>query len=278
MKILFDNLSAQVSKEATQAYSTSFSLGIYFLHNRLRNPIYAIYGFVRVADEIVDSFMGYDRKALLQKYINDTYEALENKISTNPVLNSFQKVVHEYEIDLQLIEKFLQSMKMDLAKVDYTKEKFQQYILGSAEVVGLMCLHVFTEGNKKQYEELKPYAMKLGAAFQKVNFLRDIKDDYQVLGRTYFPNVDMTKFSNESKAQIEKDIEEDFRIALIGIKKLPMTAKGGVYLAYIYYQSLFNKIKKLPPQQIFSERIRINNGHKFGLMLSSMVQYKMNLV
>lgn len=278
MKLLFDNLSAEVSRSTTRAYSTSFSLGIYFLHARLRNPIYNIYGFVRVADEIVDSFMGYDQKGLLLKYKKDTYQAIDNKISANPILNAFQKTVHDYQIDLELIETFFKSMEMDLAKVDYNEEKFQQYILGSAEVVGLMCLHVFTEGNKKQYEELKPYAMKLGAAFQKVNFLRDIKEDYQELGRTYFPNVDMNKFSVEAKKQIEKEIEEDFKVALMGIKKLPVAAKGGVYLAYVYYQSLFNKIKKMPPQHIFSERVRINNGRKFGLMLSSMAQYKMNLV
>lgn len=262
----------------TRAYSTSFSLGIYFLSNRLRNPIYSIYGFVRVADEIVDSFEGYDQKHLLMKFKKDAYEAIETKISANPILNSFQQAVHEYDIDLELIETFLKSMEMDLENVDYTSEKYQQYILGSAEVVGLMCLYVFTEGDKKQYEELKPYAMKLGAAFQKVNFLRDIKEDYHVLGRTYFPNVDMNEFSILSKEQIEKEIEEDFKMALIGIKKLPTAAKGGVYLAYVYYQSLFNKIKKLPPHQIFAKRVRINNGKKFGLMLSSMVQYKMNLL
>lgn len=277
MKLLYDNLSAQISKATTQTYSTSFSLGIFFLNERLRNPIYAIYGFVRIADEIVDSFEGYDQKQLLLKFKKDTYEAIQTKISVNPILQSFQQAVHRYDIDLQLIETFLKSMEMDLKKVDYTEEKYQQYILGSAEVVGLMCLHVFTEGDKKQFKELKPYAMKLGAAFQKVNFLRDIKEDYHVLGRTYFPNVDLNKFSSNAKKQIEKEIEEDFKEGLIGIKKLPLSAKRGVYLAYVYYFSLFNKIKKLPPHQIFSERIRINNGKKLGLILSSMVHYKMNL-
>lgn len=278
MKSLFDNLSVEVSRMTTRSYSTSFSLGIYFLHDRLRDPIYSVYGFVRVADEIVDSFEGYDQAYLLEKFKKDTYEAIEQRISTNPVLNSFQQVVHDYKIDHDLIETFLQSMEMDLQKVDYNSEKYQKYILGSAEVVGLMCLHIFTEGDSVKFEELKPYAMKLGAAFQKVNFLRDLKDDYHVLGRTYFPGVDMSDFSSVAKRQIEKEIEEDFRIALQGIKKLPSSSKGGVYLAYVYYQSLFKKIKKLPAQRVLSGRIRINNGKKFGLMINSLVECKMRLV
>lgn len=278
MKSLFDNLSVEVSRMTTRSYSTSFSLGIYFLHDRLRDPVYSVYGFVRVADEIVDSFEGYDQAYLLEKFKKDTYEAIEQGISTNPVLNSFQQVVHEYNIDHELIEIFLQSMEMDLQKVDYNSEKYQKYILGSAEVVGLMCLHIFTEGDREKFEELKPYAMKLGAAFQKVNFLRDLKDDYHVLGRTYFPGVDMSNFSSVEKRQIEKEIEEDFSFALKGIKKLPPSAKGGVYLAYVYYQSLFKKIKKLPAQRVLSGRIRINNGKKFGLMINSLVECKMRLV
>lgn len=278
MKSLFDNLSVQVSKLTTQSYSTSFSLGIYFLHDRLRDPIYSVYGFVRVADEIVDSFEGYDQEYLLKKFREDTYEALDQKISANPILNSFQQVVHDYEIDRELIDTFLASMEMDLQKVDYNDEKYQQYILGSAEVVGLMCLHIFTEGDKQQFEELKPYAMKLGAAFQKVNFLRDLKDDYHVLGRTYFPGVDLENFSQEAKLQIEQEIEEDFRIALEGIKMLPASSKGGVYLAYVYYQSLFKKIKRLPATRILSGRIRINNGRKVGLMINSLVECKMRMV
>ncbi len=278
MKSLFDTLSVKVSKLTTQSYSTSFSLGIYFLHDRLRDPIYSVYGFVRVADEIVDSFEGFDRKYLLRKFKEDTYEALDQKISANPILNSFQQVVHDYEIDRELIDTFLASMEMDLQKVDYNDEKYQQYILGSAEVVGLMCLHIFTEGDKAKFEELKPYAMKLGAAFQKVNFLRDLKDDYHVLGRTYFPGVDMENFSQKAKLQIEEEIEEDFRIALEGIKKLPASSKGGVYLAYVYYQSLFKKIKKLPATRILSGRIRINNGRKVGLMINSLVECKMRMV
>jgi phytoene synthase len=218
MKILFDNLSLQVSKMTTRAYSTSFSLGIYCLSNSLRDSVYSIYGFVRLADEIVDSFEGFDKKLLLAKFKIETYEAIENRISLNPILNSFQHAVHQYNIGLDLVETFLQSMEMDLEKVDYTAEKYQQYILGSAEVVGLMCLHVFTGGNMNQFNELKPYAMKLGAAFQKVNFLRDMKDDYQVLGRTYFPDVDISEFTLAAKEQIEQDIENDFQIALKGYK------------------------------------------------------------
>ncbi|MEI6816394.1 MAG: phytoene/squalene synthase family protein [Bacteroidota bacterium] len=278
MKSLFDDVSVQCSKLTTKEYSTSFSLGIYFLKNRLRNPIYSIYGFVRFADEIVDSFEGYDRKYLLEKFKNDTYEALASGISLNPILNAFQKVVHEYNISYDLIDTFLQSMEMDLGKIDYTSEKYNQYILGSAEVVGLMCLHVFTEGNKEKFETLKPYAMKLGAAFQKINFLRDLNADYLLLGRTYFPNVDMTKFSSSTKADIEKEIEDDFKEALIGIKMLPSSSKGGVYLAYVYYYSLFKKIKRVPAERVLMERIRISNGKKFGLMVNSMLQYKMNLL
>ncbi|MEO6820305.1 MAG: phytoene/squalene synthase family protein [Ginsengibacter sp.] len=278
MKNLYDNLSVEVSKLTTKTYSTSFSLGIYFLNNRLRNPVYSVYGFVRIADEIVDSFEGFDRAYLLKKFKEETFESIENKISFNPIFNSFQQAVHQYGIDLELIETFLKSMEMDLEKVDYTHEKYQQYILGSAEVVGLMCLHIFTEGDKKLYEELKPFAMKLGAAFQKVNFLRDLKDDYQVLGRTYFPNVDMNDFNLSVKRQIEEDIEEDFRISLEGINKLPSSSRGGVYLAYIYYLSLFKKIKKLPAHKILEERVRINNGKKITLMLNSLFINKMNWV
>ena len=271
MKLTFDNLSVRVSKMTTNTYSTSFSLGIYFLNSRIRNAIYAIYGFVRVADEIVDSFDGYDQKYLLSKFKQDTYDAIESRISINPILNSFQQVVKQYNISHDLIETFLQSMEMDLEKVCYTSEKYQQYIFGSAEVVGLMCLQVFTENNIKMYEELKPYAMKLGAAFQKVNFLRDMKDDYHILGRVYFPNVDMSMFTGDVKKQIEEEISRDFELALEGIKRLPTSSKRGVYLAYVYYQSLFNKIKKLPAQQVLTERVRINNGRKLGLMLNSLV-------
>ena len=278
MKYLFDNLSVQVSKMTTHTYSTSFSLGIYFLNNRLRNAIYSVYGFVRVADEIVDSFEGFDKQYLLEKFKEQTFESIDKRISVNPILNSFQQAVHEYNIDQNLIEVFLKSMEMDLEKVDYTDEKYQQYILGSAEVVGLMCLHVFTEGDQQMFDELKPFAMKLGAAFQKVNFLRDMKDDYQLLGRIYFPGVNMNDFTISAKKQIEDEIENDFHLALVGIKKLPVSSKGGVFLAYMYYQSLFKKIKKLPAHKILNERVRINNGQKFGLMVNSLIINKMNWV
>ncbi|MEO6893981.1 MAG: phytoene/squalene synthase family protein [Ginsengibacter sp.] len=277
MKSTFDKLSVSISKQTTRTYSTSFSLGISFLKNSLHDAIYSIYGFVRLADEIVDSFSGYDQKRLLEKFTEETYEAIENKISVNPVLNAFQAAVNQYNIPIELIDTFLKSMEMDLQKVDYTEEKYKQYILGSAEVVGLMCLCVFTGEKPELYEELKPYAMKLGAAFQKVNFLRDMKDDYAILGRTYFPNVNMSDFSACVKSQIEQEIEQDFKTGLAGIKKLPASSKGGVYLAYVYYQSLFKKIKKLPAHRILNERIRINNGKKISLMINSLVINKMNL-
>ena len=278
MKLLFDQLSTQVCKRTTNHYSTSFSLGIYFLNSRLRNSIYAIYGFVRVADEIVDSFDGYDRSALLARFSDDTWEAIDQKISCNPILNAFQRAVHEYEIERDLIATFLKSMEMDLVRIQYNSEKYDEYILGSAEVVGLMCLHVFTEGNTKMYDDLKPYAMKLGAAFQKVNFLRDMKYDYQVLGRIYFPNVDMNSFDGNVKSAIEKEIDEDFAIARKGIGLLPSSSRGGVYLAYVYYRSLFRKIKKLGADQVLTNRIRISNTRKMGLMVNSMFEYKMNLI
>jgi phytoene/squalene synthetase len=278
MKALFDEVSIQCSKLTTKRYSTSFSLGILFLKKPLRNPIYAIYGFVRFADEIVDSFEGFDKKYLLDKFRADLYEALEQRISLNPILNSFQQVVHKYNIDNELIEVFLDSMEMDLEKQFYVKENYDKYILGSAEVVGLMCLKVFLNGNRKKYEQLKPYAMKLGAAFQKINFLRDLKDDYQTLGRTYFPNVDMTHFTIQAKREIEAEIEADFKEALIGIKKLPVSSKGGVYLAYVYYVTLFKKIKRVSVEKVMEERIRVSNGEKIALMFKSMFQFKINML
>jgi len=276
MKLLYDNLSVEISKMTTRAYSTSFSMGIYFLDNSLRDAVYSIYGFVRLADEIVDSFEGFDKKNLLAKFKEETFTSIDSGISLNPILNSFQQAVNKYNIGRELIETFMYSMEMDLEKVEYTPEKYEQYILGSAEVVGLMCLHVFTGGNQDEFERMKPYAMKLGAAFQKVNFLRDLKDDYQVLGRSYFPNVDISEFNSEVKTIIEKEIADDFDMALKGIKMLPTSSKGGVYLAYVYYKTLFNKIQKLPAKRILTERIRINNGIKFGLMINCMLQSKMN--
>jgi phytoene synthase len=276
MKELFDQLSAECSKITTRRYSTSFSLGIYFLSKKIREPIYAIYGFVRFADEIVDSFHDYDKKYLLEKFKNDCFEAISQGISLNPVLNSFQKVVNEYAIDHELIQQFLSSMEMDLEPAIYSKEKYESYILGSAEVVGLMCLCVFTGGDKPYYEHLKPYAMKLGSTFQKVNFLRDVKADYQMLNRNYFPGVDLSDFSDLEKRHIEREIEEEFKLALIGIKQLPLSSRSGVYLSYIYYKELFNKIKRTSANQMMDKRIRISNSHKIGLMFDSIIRYKIN--
>lgn len=274
MKLLFDQFSSQASKIITNSYSTSFSLGILYINKRIRGDIYAIYGFVRVADEIVDSFNGYDRNSLLANFKTETREALDKRISVNPILNSFQQTFHKYNIQYDLIELFFQSMEMDLQKITYDMNKYEKYILGSAEVVGLMCLHVFTENNSRTYEELKPFAMKLGSAFQKVNFLRDLKDDFHSLGRTYFPNLNLREFTTQAKKQIEHDIETDFAMALPGIRKLPRSSRMGVYLAYVYYRSLFNKIKRLPVQGLLVKRVRINNGRKLGLMFNSLLQLK----
>lgn len=278
MKKLFDELSYKISKQTTKQYSTSFSLGILALSPKIRNSIYAIYGYVRLADEIVDSFHGFDRTTLLARFREQTNQALDEKISLNPILQAFQETIHRYAIDVQLINQFLKSMEMDLQKIDYDSELYKEYILGSAEVVGLMCLHIFVDGNKEKYNLLKPSAMKLGSAFQKVNFLRDMKDDYQILGRTYFPNVDISYFDNVVKSQIEKEIYDEFKEALEGIKKLPNSSRFGVYLAYRYYISLFRKIKKTSANKIINQRIRISNGRKFSLMMSSYVQYKMSFL
>ncbi len=275
MKKLFDELSFNVSKSVTEKYSTSFSLGILALKTTVRPAIYAIYGYVRLADEIVDSFHDYDKAKLLDRFKAETWTALDEGISLNPVLQSFQQTVKRFGIDRKLIEQFLHSMEMDLHQLSYDEERYQKYILGSAEVVGLMCLHVFVDGNHKAFETLKPNAMNLGSAFQKVNFLRDIKDDVQTLGRCYFPNVQMDFLTAESKLQIEKEIQIEFDQALLGIKKLPVSSRFGVYLAYKYYLSLFNKIKKTPADQIMTRRIRIHNGQKLSIAMSSYVQYKL---
>lgn len=276
MKQIFDRVSATCSKATTRAYSTSFSLGIYFLDRKLHRPIYGIYGFVRLADEIVDSFHDYDKETLLKKFRADTEEAISSRISINPILNSFQEVVHNYKIERELIDTFLKSMEMDLEQCQYSRQDYDEYILGSAEVVGLMCLRVFTEGNTQQYDELKPYAMKLGSAFQKVNFLRDVSADYHVLGRTYFPDVDFEYFSFQQKEQIQIEIEQEFEEALIGIKKLPLSARRGVYIAYVYYRKLFNRIKKLPAENVMSTRVRIDNMNKIGLMFGSLLKHQFN--
>jgi len=278
MKEIYDKLSAACSEMITKRYSTSFSLGIYFLEEKLRHPIYAIYGFVRLADEIVDSFHDYDKAILLSKFKRDCFEAIEDGISLNPILNSFQQVVNKYDIDKELIELFLRSMEMDLEQALYTPEKYNEYILGSAQVVGLMCLQVFTEGDKLQYEKLKDSAMQLGSAFQKVNFLRDINADYYTLSRSYFPNVNLSAFSNTEKKLIEEEIEEEFKLALIGIRQLPASSRNGVYLAYVYYKKLFQKIKCSTAEKVMSQRIRISNAHKFGLMFDSIIRYKTNTI
>ena len=277
MKTMFDELSVQCSKLTTKKYSTSFSLGILFLNKKIRNPIYAIYGLVRFADEIVDSFHDFNKAHLLQQFKQETFNAIENKISLNPILNAFQQVVHQYQIEQDLITSFFKSMEFDLVEQENSLHFYKEYIYGSAEVVGLMCLHVFTNSNKEQFESLKPYAMKLGAAFQKVNFLRDIKTDYESLHRTYFPNIDINHLNSEQKKQIENDIEQDFTEALIGIKMLPKYSIKGVYLAYYYYYVLFKKIKKMPYQTLFQERVRISNSQKFCLLLKSNIKLHFNL-
>ena len=276
MKKLFDDLSERFSEITTNTYSTSFSLGIKMLDRKFHKPIYNIYGFVRFADEIVDSFQDYNRKELIEKFRMDTLSAIQQKISLNPILNSFQHTVYAYDIEWELIDSFLKSMEMDLEQQKYSEELYNQYIFGSAEVVGLMCLRVFSEKNQDLYDELKPYAQRLGAAFQKVNFLRDINADYKILGRTYFPGVDFEHFSDINKEQIEKDIENDFKEALVGIKKLPIGSRRGVYLAYYYYKKLHKKIKNTGHKDIATTRIRIPDMDKFGLMFKSLLRHQFN--
>ncbi len=276
MKTTYDKLAYKLAKQTTNEYSTSFSLGIQVLSPEIRNAIFGIYGFVRLADEIVDSFHGYPQSEMLEKLNNDTFKAIEDKISFNPLIHAFQNVVNEYSIPLELIEQFLHSMKMDLEPQIYNKEKYNEYILGSAEVVGLMCLKVFVYGDIKSFNSLKDSAMKLGSAFQKVNFLRDLKDDYFTLGRTYFPEICMSNFNNETKKEIVKDIEIDFALGFEGIKKLPYTTRFGVYIAYIYYSGLLKKIKKLDAKIILNERVRIPNAKKYSLFLRGFIKHSIN--
>ena len=278
MKQLFDNVSIKTSKLVTNSYSTSFSLGIKFLHKEFHDPIYSIYGFVRFADEIVDTFHDFNKKELLEEFKLETYRSISRGISLNPVLNSFQKVVNHYKIDHKLIDTFLRSMEMDLEKKEYDAEGYKDYILGSAEVVGLMCLRVFVKGNQKMYDDLTPYAMSLGSAFQKINFLRDLHADYLGMGRVYFPNGELTKLDSKTKAVLEDDIELDFNKGLEGIKLLPKNSSFGVYVAYIYYRKLFIKIKSLQPERILEERIRIPNSQKIVLFASSYVRHSLNLL
>ena len=278
MKKLFDEVSYKVSKITTKTYSTSFSFGILALHKSLRKSIYNIYGFVRFADEIVDSFHDYDKIILFNKFKDDAFFAIDNKISLNPILNSFQETVNTYSIDLSLINNFLDSMEMDLSERSYNKENYNNYIHGSAEVVGLMCLKVFVNGNEQLYNKLKPTAMSLGSAFQKINFLRDANIDYSLLGRSYFPGVQLDDFSQSDKIKIEKDIEKDFKDALVGIKMLPSSSRGGVYLSYLYYYHLFKKIKHLSPSRILEDRIRIPNLEKLALMFKASFKNQLNLI
>ena len=278
MKALYDKTSNRISKLITNAYSTSFSIGIYVLDRKIHQPIYAIYGFVRLADEIVDSFHDFDKLNLLQEFKADTYQSIAEGISLNPVLNAFQATVNQYGIEKELIEAFLYSMEMDLSQKVFDQESFEKYILGSAEVVGLMCLRVFCQGNEEQYQHLKPSAMKVGAAFQKINFLRDLKQDFKDMGRSYFPNVDLGSFSESCKKNIEADIEQDFKDAYIGIKQLPKNSRLGVYTAYVYYYALFKKIQSTAPSTILAKRIRIPNNKKYGLLLSSYIKHSFNIL
>ncbi len=273
---LYTTTTLECSKLITQRYSTSFTLGIKTLHKKLRLPIYAIYGFVRYADEIVDTFHDFNKKELLERFKRDTYQAIKEKISLNPVLHSFQLVVNKYGIEKELIDAFLRSMEMDLVKETYSKNQYEEYIYGSAEVVGLMCLHVFCENNQQQYLELKEPARRLGAAFQKVNFLRDIKSDFDERGRVYFPKVDFDRFTEEDKIAIEEDIRLDFEAALSGIRKLPATSRGGVYLAYVYYTKLFSKIQHTPSRKILKERIRVPDSVKLILLAKTLFLSRLN--
>ncbi|MFM2037482.1 MAG: hypothetical protein RL432_421 [Bacteroidota bacterium] len=278
MKHVFDEISHEMSTLTTKRYSTSFSLGIRMLSQEIQKPIYAIYGFVRFADEIVDTFHDFDKASLLDDFKAQTYTAIAQGISLNPILNSFQWAVNYYKIPHDLIETFLESMKMDLNKQAYDEEQYKKYILGSAEVVGLMCLKVFVSGDETEYQRLKPAAMKLGSAFQKINFLRDLNADFKALGRVYFPGVDMNEFNATVKHDIERDIEADFHAGYLGILELPKKARFGVYLAYIYYYKLFAKIKQTPAKVILNERVRIPNNRKVGLLLSSYVRHNLNLL
>ncbi len=278
MKELFDQVSMRCSQITTNAYSTSFSLGIKMLDKKLRNPIYSIYGFVRFTDEIVDTFHDYDKKKLLTSFTKDTYQAIEEKISLNPILQSFQHVVNQYNIDHQLIDSFFHSMELDLEQSSYDKKGYDEYIYGSAEVIGLMCLQVFCEGDRQQYDSLKSPARSLGSAFQKINFLRDFNDDYQGMGRLYFPNIKMDNFSETIKKEIEADIRNDFELGFQGIKRLPKSAKFGVYVAYIYYLSLFRKVTRKSANEILSARIRVSNLRKLSLLFGAFIRHRLNLI
>ncbi|MBX2872917.1 MAG: phytoene/squalene synthase family protein [Saprospiraceae bacterium] len=278
MMSLYNKTCQECSQLITNRYSTSFSLGIRVFDKRFRAPIYAVYGFVRFADEIVDTFHDYPKASLLERFREDTYRAIEERISLNPVLHSFQEVVHKYNIERELIDAFLDSMEMDLFFHRYEDSLYKKYIYGSAEVVGLMCLRVFCEGNDAQYQSLRDPARSLGSAFQKINFLRDMKSDFDERGRVYFPGVDFTKFTNSEKVMIEADIKKDFDDAYKGIVRLPKGARFGVYLAYVYYINLFQKIKNAPVTQVQQERIRVNDRKKVYLLFQSALRNGLNLL
>ena len=279
MKELFDRVSNDCSKLVTKSYSTSFSLAVNMLSTEIRKDIYNIYGFVRFADEIVDSFHDYNKEELFNEFEQDLKKAIDRKISMNPILNSFKHVVHQYNIEYHLIDAFMKSMRADLNVQDYdTVEAYEEYIYGSADVVGLMCLKVFVNGDKTQYNELKHSAEKLGSAFQKVNFLRDLKDDSELLNRTYFPHLEGQTINSTNKEIIIREIENDFAEAYEGIVKLPLEAKFGVYTAYVYYSKLLKKIKRTAAEELKQKRIRISNPVKVGLLAQSFVNYKLNLI
>lgn len=278
MKELFDDVSIRCSRLTTKAYSTSFSLGIYCLEKSLQDPIYAIYGFVRFADEIVDTFHGYNKADLLKRFSAETYTAIDERISLNPILNAFQSTVNKFSIDHDLIARFLKSMEMDLYRSTYDDAAFREYVLGSAEVVGLMCLKVFCKGDQSSYKRLQPYAMSLGSAFQKINFLRDLNADYVGMGRVYFPGIEMEKFDDATKRLIEESIFKDFEHAYQGIKQLPRGARLGVYIAYVYYLALFKKIRNTPSHKVLQARIRIPNPHKAQLLAYSYFKHQLNLI
>ena len=274
-KDIFDLVSLECSKHTTKAYSTSFSLAIRLLQKEYRNAIYSIYGFVRLADEIVDTFHNYNKKKLLNQLRHSTKESIKERISLNPIINSFQHTVNRYNIDWELVDSFLKSMEYDLDHTKCTNDSYKQYIRGSAEAVGLMCLYVFTTNRTTKYKDLKPYAESLGSAFQKINFLRDLSDDYNHLHRVYFPNLDISKFDNVQKKSIEEDIEKEFIHALAGIKLLDKKSQKGVYLAFRYYVCLFNKIKNLDASYILKNRVRISNFNKIMILIFSQFSFKL---
>ncbi len=275
---LYNRNALVCSIVTTKNYSTSFSLAVRLLDKKIQLPIYALYGFVRYADEIVDTLHTFDKHALLKKFKEDTYSAIEMKVSINPILHSFQQIVHQYKIEQTHIEAFFFSMEMDLYDQQYDKLNYEKYIYGSAEVVGLMCLRIFYPYDDIAYNNLKLPAQKLGQAFQKINFLRDLENDYTHLGRTYFPNIDFNNFKKSDKEQIENEISSDFQQALLGIKELTSEFQLGVYLAYSYYWNLFKKIKKAHPKQIIKQRFRINNPLKIVILITCYFKYKLGLV